>query len=227
MILAFAFLLLGSAQLAKKNLVPNGDFEKGKRAVPLHWQRPDGLCSFWVRDKKREGYCLKIDTDVLKDQYRARQKELKKRPLAPPPKKKPTKGKKFLTVAAFEGVAYYSDWIAVKPNITYTLSVDVRVEKGRKTPKVFVKGYIEDKKRPPGYRRRVQYKKFLDCPASTEWKTFSMSFNPTSHTPKVKWIRVMLYAYWPPGTYYFDNVRVFPAEKEKAKKLSSKRKSKR
>ncbi len=193
------------------NLVPNGGFEKGSKGVPASWQRPDGLTSFWVPAPKRKGRCLKIDTDVLKEQYRERQKELKKRPVPPPPEKKSTAGKKYSTVAAVEGVAFYSDWIPVKPGVAYELLVDVRTERGSKAPKVFVKGYVEDPRRPPGYRRRVAYKKYLTCKASPSWRTFSMTFHPTARTPRVKWIRVMLFAYWPPGVYYFDNVVVRPA----------------
>ena len=29
-----------------------------------------------------------------------------------------------------------------------------------------------------------------------------------SYTPKVKWVRVLLYPYWPPGEYFVDNVRL-------------------
>jgi hypothetical protein len=41
------------------------------------------------------------------------------------------------------------------------------------------------------------------------WKTFSrreLVFRPTEKTPDVRFVRVLLYAYWPPGEYYFDNV---------------------
>lgn len=222
MVPALAVLLLWGAK-EPKNLVPNGDFEKGREGIPLNWQRPDGLTSFWIRDPRAKSYVLKIDTDVLKDQYRARQKELKKNPLSPAPKKLPTKGKKYSTVAATEGVAYWSDWIPVKKGVTYKLSVDVRVDSGKKSPKVFVKGYVEDKNRPPGYRRRVAYKKYLNCKATSEWKTFGMEFNPTLRTPGVKWVRVMIFAYWPPGTYYFDNVKIYEAGKGKGEKRERKR----
>jgi hypothetical protein len=43
------------------------------------------------------------------------------------------------------------------------------------------------------------------------WQTFTrreQPFRPTLNTPKVRFVRVMLYAYWPPGEYYYDNVRL-------------------
>ncbi len=52
-----------------------------------------------------------------------------------------------------------------------------------------------------------------------EWRTFSrreLPFRPTEKTPEVKFVRVLLYAYWPAGVYYFDNVRLIEIE-EKAK----------
>jgi hypothetical protein len=41
-------------------------------------------------------------------------------------------------------------------------------------------------------------------------------------TPDVKWARILLLPYWPPGIYYVDNVRLVevedPDEKEKEEK---------
>jgi hypothetical protein len=39
-------------------------------------------------------------------------------------------------------------------------------------------------------------------------------FSPTRVRPEVTEMRVMLYAYWPPGVYWFDNVRIEPAADE-------------
>ncbi len=47
--------------------------------------------------------------------------------------------------------------------------------------------------------------------ASRGWKTLSRRekpFSPTKYTPKVKYVRVLLYPFWPPGEYYVDNVRL-------------------
>jgi hypothetical protein len=192
------------------NLVANGSFEAGKNGIPEKWQRPDGLASFWVKDSKRPGMCLKIDDDVYKQEYLDRQNEMEKNPVPPPKPKTPTKGPKYDTIAGVDGVSFYSEWIAVTPGQYYRLDVDFRTEGEKKTPKVFVKGYFLDSKRPEPYQRRVKYKKFLNCPGDETWKTFSMTFCPTTRDTDVKWMRVMLFAYWPPGIYYFDNVKLVP-----------------
>jgi hypothetical protein len=35
-----------------------------------------------------------------------------------------------------------------------------------------------------------------------------MPFSPTKNTPNVRYIRVVLLPYWPPATYYVDNVKL-------------------
>jgi len=51
-----------------KNLLPNGDFEKGKDS-PENWQQVDGLTTFYIDDPdKKRGKILKVDTDVLQSQ---------------------------------------------------------------------------------------------------------------------------------------------------------------
>jgi len=197
-----------------KNLVPNGSFEEGAKGIPKGWSRPDDLTTFWVKAPERNGKCLKVDTDVYREEYLARRKEMEKDPVPPAKPKTPTKGKKYDTVAGVEGVPYYSAWIPVESGRSYRLEVDFRAESGRKAPKVFIKGYLLDPRRPKPYRRRVAYKKYLTCKGSEEWKTFRTVFNPTARNPEVRWIRVMLFAYWPPGVYYFDNVKVVPLAEE-------------
>ena len=204
--------LLFGASSPKGNLVPNGSFERGKGGAPVTWQRPDGLTSFWVSDPLRKGKCLKIDTDVAKEEYRARQKEMTKDPVPPAKPKTPTTGDKYDTVAGVEGVSYYSAWIRVTPGQHYRLEADVRTEQGTKTPKIFVKGYLVDPRRPKPHQRRVAYKKYLNCPATVKWQTFRTTFCPTVRSADVTWLRVMIFAYWPPGIYYFDNVKVVPVD---------------
>lgn len=216
-----ALALTAAAPTPRENLVPNGSFEKGAKGNPAKWQRPDGLTSYWVADTVRKGRCLEIDTDVYKSEYRARQDEMALDPVPPAKPKTPPVGDKYDTVAGVEGVAFYSDWIAVKPGQYYKLCVDVRTDSGRKTPKVFVKGYLLDTRLPEPHQRRVAYRKYLNCPATTAWQTFETTFCPTLRGAadtsgagaQVQWIRVMLLPTWPPGRYYFDTVQVVPVEK--------------
>ncbi len=56
---------------------------------------------------------------------------------------------------------------------------------------------------------REIYNTYISCRSGdNEWHTFSKVFHPTKKTPTVEKIRIMLYAYWPPGEYCFDNVRI-------------------
>lgn len=189
------------------NLVPNGDFEGGKEGIPASWQRPDGLTSFWVDAPGRKGKCIKLDSDVLQAEYLRRREEMKQENPPPAKPKSPTREPKYDTVAGGEGVGYYTDYIPADPKKSYRLTVSFRGE-GALEPMVFVKGYFEDARRPEPYRRRAGYEKYLKCPGGKEWKTFSMVFQPRHEKLEIRWIRVELYAYWPPGTYYFDDVRV-------------------
>ena len=209
------FACLASAALAASGgaLVPNGDFEQGRDGAPLHWQRPDGLTSSWVTAPGGTGKCIKLDSDVLQSEYLRRREEMAQEDPPPARPKSPTRPPYYDTVAGGEGVAYASDFIPIDPEETYVLSVRFRGE-GKRKPKVFVKGYFEDPRRPEAYRRRVCYEKYMDCPGDATWRTFTMRFQPRHERLHVRWIRVVLYAYWPPGTYYFDAVRVAEARPE-------------
>jgi type II secretion system protein G len=212
-----ALLLLFLAQVSGPvNLVANGGFEEGTKD-PARWSRCDGLTTFWEKDPERPGKCLKIDSRVSNDDYHARLEEMKQ--ADPPPAKPPRLTEGYGAVGGNDGVPYWSDWIEVKPGATYTLSVDVRSEGGK--PKVFVKGYAElpfevdeGGKAVTKLIRKVVYKVSVDAAGGARWKTSTLEFCPTRERDDVKWIRVMLYAYWPAQTYWFDNVSVVETGKD-------------
>jgi type II secretion system protein G len=194
------------------NLVANGGFEEGTKH-PAHWDRCDGLTTFWEKDPERPGKCLRVDSRVSNDDYHARLEEMKLENPPPPKPPRAIKGPGYDTVGGMDGVPYFSDWIEVKPGATYRLSVDVRSEGG--APKVFVKGYAElPFEIDEGGRavtknlRKVVFKVSVDAKGGPHWKTSTLDFCPTRERDDVKWIRVMLYAYWPAQTYWFDNVSV-------------------
>ena len=194
------------------NLLANGDFEQGHTS-PEHWQNVNGLTSFWHLDPGPHKRCIRIDTDVYEREVLAWQKKLDAgAPLAHAPAKTPTTGPKYDTIAGTYGVPFYSAPIAVKPGVTYRLSADVKGKwAGMFFPKVFVKGYRAQTEDEFGAQEREIYRCYLAVRTTTggkQWEHFSRVFHPTKATPAVKAIRVMLYAYWPPGVYYFDNVRV-------------------
>jgi hypothetical protein len=115
---------------------------------------------------------------------------------------------RYLTVAAHEGAAYLSDPIPVEPDRGYRLRVDCRAElDGRKkmAPKVFVIGYMQVK----GEERRG-YQVYKSCEAGSKWRTFALEFTPSSRSSPITHLRIMLFPYWPPGVYAFDNVVLEP-----------------
>ncbi len=215
-----------------KNLVPNGDFEKGKKGCPLGWDRPDGLTSFWVKDPLRPGRCMRFDTDVYKWEYYKRREEMKL-PHPPPPRPKtPTKGRKFNTVAGVTGVPFFSGFFPIDPRLPYKLTLEFmpgRPGLGRKklVPKVFVKGYIrmtreiwENGKTVKRSLDRVAFKIYKDLKGGVpgKWKKYTLYFFPGRRNPSIRRLKVMLFPYWPPGEYFFDNVRVEPMERKKWEK---------
>jgi len=194
----------------RRNLVPNGSFQKGKLA-PEGWQQPDNLTTFWaVRPGGERGdKCIMVDTDVYEAEVKEWHERRKRNPNARPPKKTPPTGEKYNTIAGTYGVPFWSDEIPVRKGAAYRISADVKgTSKGDSFPKVFVKGFADIKGRP-----RKVYEFYLACRNTTgEWQSYtSRPFHPSrtiGRNPTADRMKVMLYAYWPPGAYYFDNIRI-------------------
>ena len=217
-----------------ENLLPNGDFNEGE-ITPHHWQTIDGLSTFWVDDPDpKRGKVLKFDTDVQQAQAYVWWKNISEgtSPLGAP-KKLPTVEPKYDTLAGLDGVWFWSDAIPVEKGAEYWLTLDA---KGAGML-VWLVGYPEkpdcsfaadegavresiakqNGMGPPNVRNRQLFvhkyvwKGQLAVQPSAEWKTFSRRekpFSPTKNTPNVKYVRVLLYPFWPPGEYFVDNVRL-------------------
>ena len=194
-----------------RNLIANPSFEKGTW-YPAHWTKTDGLTSFWIARKDGKGKCLMCDTDVNRKQgidwmekVRAGKATAKD---APKPIRS-TPGTIYDTVGGWEGVQIYSDIIPAKPKMRYRLTVDIKAKWGGIFfPKAFIKGYADQTDEFTS-QKREHYRAYLALRTKTqgrEWETFTRTFNPSLENPKVKYMRVMLYSYWPLGTYYWDNI---------------------
>ena len=192
------------------NLVPNGDFEAGEKS-PAAWQPIDGLTTFWAAGESPTGKCLKMDTDVYHSQWVQWREQLKAGATADQaPGKTPTSGPKYDTVAGLYGVAYFSDPIAVKPGQSYKVEVDYR---GKSVlggaveffPKLFIRGYGD-----VGGEKRVVYDAYLALRCKTQGEKWEHNVRivtiPADAPAPVRFVRLMLYAYWPPNFYWFDNV---------------------
>jgi len=203
---------------SKENLVANGNFEKGKNGQPANWERIDGLSTFWIAaEDPAHGKCIKIDTDIYESEWKDWRKKIAQG--ADPskaPQKTPTSGNKYDTVAGTYGVHFYSDKIPVKEGATYRIDIDFRGSmSGMFFPKIFVKGYKRVVEKRFGAQDREIYRMYLACrpkKGGAKWEHFSRRFHPIKG---VEFMRVMLYAYWRPGTYFFDNVIISEVKKKK------------
>lgn len=203
--------------LAGTNLVKNGNFDEGD-AYALHWERADGLTSFYLKEEGH-GRIVKMDTQVDRNQALAWNKIFKVDPTRKPPKKKEIDKNSYATIGAVEGVMLDSELIDAKPGQDYKLTVDF---KGAGKPFVWIKGKLMHPRRKvlvDAYQTRLE----PHSPSKTEWRTFSIGFNPTAKSPRVSSFKVRLYAYWPNGVYYFDNVRVEAITKQEMAELVKQR----
>ncbi|MCU0727434.1 MAG: hypothetical protein MUE73_16875, partial [Planctomycetes bacterium] len=206
-----AALVLGLALLAAAGaeeggeLLPNGGFEEGAAGATRipGWTEVDGLTTFFTTIAGR-GRVLLIDTDVNLVEADERWKEMElpteKRQAARP--KGVTREPKYDTVGGTTGAKIFSDYLRVEPLMRYRLRADVKSD--GPIVMIFVKGYAEFE---GGYRKFYQWYKNVNRPTG-EWETFEGTFNPTVKSPKVTHIRVMPYAYWPPGPAWIDNLSV-------------------
>jgi hypothetical protein len=219
------FLLLLTAlalgQEAERNLVPNADFDQGAEGAAKipGWTEVDGLTTFFEQAEGR-GRVLRIDTDVNLVEADVRWEEMKL-PAADRPAAKPkgaTHPPKYDTVGGTTGAKIFSDYLRVEPGMRYRLRVDVKSD--APTVKIFIKGYSEFQ---GGFRKFYQCYKNIENP-EPGWHTYERTFNPTFKSPDVSHIRVMPYAYWPPGNAWVDKVeitRVGPERREGAVSTAS------
>jgi len=188
------------------NLVANGDFEKGADS-PDSWEKVDGLCSFWDKDSEHSRF-IRMDTDVYLSQWLTWRKRFDAgEGAAAAPAKTPTSGDKYDTVAGTYGVHLYSDSIPVKPGAVYAIEFDAKSPAKHDFffPKAFVKGYAKEGQTTELYNMY----KAVRVETAGKWEHFSRVFHPTARTPGVAYMKVMLFAYWPPGEYAFDNVAIY------------------
>jgi len=194
------FTSVASPLLAGSNLVVNGDFQSPdpkNASAPLGWDRPDGLGVQWTRAPASDshGMAMRLDTRVSERDMNASwaRTGLTNDWFIPNAANN--------AVAETYGLSFYSQPFAMTSGTTYRVTCDVLGPSGAK---VWVRGYGN-----VGGIKTRRYEAVLVCYGSGDtWRTCSLTFVPTQHTPDVTEMRVMLYAYYPAGVYWFDNVRV-------------------
>ncbi len=111
------------------------------------------------------------------------------------------------------GTDLFSAPIAIKPNVRYRVS-GVAKSAGPKQI-LFVKGFASVTRRIDGVEKTAdeivyQMKKEID--PTKDWKSFSMEFDIrpakvfSDFQHEVKYVRVLLWAYWPAGTCWYDDL---------------------
>jgi hypothetical protein len=169
------------------NLVKNPDLETPNAAGtgPADWQPIERQMS-WAPNPDGPGKVLKYDMDAA--------------------------------TAGSYGLDFYSDWIAIQPGATYRFSCRYKSE--GPTPKVFLKGYHEfppqegfparqgDAVASPADRRETYRRQVHPGGEKGQWHTVVADFIPEATRPDQQptWLKVDLYAYWPKGVLYWDDV---------------------
>ena len=202
---------------AVENLVKNGTFDEGE-ATASHWEPANGLTTFFETEEGR-GRMVKMDTLVEREQAMAWAQAFQADPTLKPPAKTPIAPTSYGSIGGNEGVMLDSEFIDCKPGQDYKLTADF---KGAGKPFVWIKGFLWHPTRKAwadGYQTRLE----PGSVSKTEWRTFSIGFNPTAKSQRIQKFKIRLYAYWPNGLYFFDNVRVEEITPEEMARLVAKR----
>ncbi len=106
------------------------------------------------------------------------------------------------------GLDFYSDYIPIEPGAVYRFSC--RYKTLGPTVKIFLKGYrpFEAQDGQPAQRRETYRRQVHPSGGPGEWHTVEADFIPSATRPEhaPTFLRVDLYAYWPEGVVYWDDV---------------------
>lgn len=195
----------GTAEPAPAGLiVKNGGFETvdpADKEKPQFWDRVDGLGVQWTEvpgdDKGRAGgRGIRMNTAVSERDFVAQCKKVGLEKWVFP-------DAAANAIAETYGLSYYSDSIPVVKGQKYKVTAMYRGPGGG--AKVWVRAYGMFQ----GEMRR-RYEAQFSCTGNPNtWTENSMEFTP-SKMRDVTEMKVMLYAYYPPGVYWFDSVKIEP-----------------
>ncbi len=192
----------GLGARAAESLLPDGNFEQAdpaNPAQPAHWQKPDGLGAQWTNAPgAAHGRAIRLDTAVTeKAMVASWTRAGLTQWIFPNPADNP--------ISDTYGLSFYSEAIPVQAGQPYKITFDYRGPSGG--AKVWVRGWGLFQ----GEKRR-RWETAVECRVAHpgEWTTITQEFFPTKSRPEVTEMKVMLFAYHPPGVYWFDNVRIKP-----------------
>ena len=184
------------------SVLPHGDFEQADpldKSRPAGWDRVDGLGVQWTQapDASR-GKAIRMDTRISEQAMQAQWIKTGLTNIWNIPK--PEKN----AIAETYGLSLYSDSIPVKSGQAYRITFDFQGPDGG--AKVWVRGWgmFDGKK-------QKRWETYVTCKGKTGvWTSCTQVFHPTKSRPEVTEMKVMLYAFYPAGVYWFDNIRIEP-----------------
>jgi hypothetical protein len=196
---AFVLAQTPAAAPAGPSVLANGDFEQAdpaNPAKPAHWDLSDGTAVAWTRaPDAAHGKAIRMETDLSEQTVVASNaKAGLTQWVFPNPAASP--------IGETYGLSLYSEEFPVEPDKVYTVTFDYKCEKGT-AGKLWMRGYAMVN----GQEKRV-YEGNVDCGGNADWKTYTGVFHPTKHTPNVTRLKIMLYAYFPDGVAWYDNVKL-------------------
>ncbi len=201
------FLLLAGLLLIPAHgapVLPNGDFEQAdpsNPSKPANWDLVDGLAVQWtnapaVSGAPPHGKAIRMDTTLSEKQVDASYlKAGLTQWLIPRPTDTP--------ISISYGTSLYSEAIPIIPGKTYRVTFDYMSTKGGPGGKLWFRGYGN----VDGQMKRV-YEGTVDCDAAPTWKKYTGIFHPTRYRPNVSEFKIMLFALYPGGIAWFDNIDV-------------------
>ena len=207
--MATAFLAFTLTLAHAQSVLLNGDFEQGDAAhpgKPLHWDATDGLGVQWtdapaIPGAPPHGKALRMNTAVSEiDMVASYQKAGLTQWVFPHPQGN--------AIAETYGLSLYSEVVPLEPGKNYRITFDYMSEKGT-AGFILMRGYANVN----GQKKRV-YEKKIECASQGAWKTFTDIAHPGRSPQPVDEFKIMLFAYFPAGVAWFDNVKVEPVKEE-------------
>jgi hypothetical protein len=221
-----------------ENLVLNGDFTVAQADIPVGWTRPDNLTVFWEDGGIHgKGKCLRLDTDVYRNEWEAHRKD-PTQPVSKTPttglKYDTVGGTAGVAVFSHPIVVEAGGCYRVSYDVKgqgepfifvlgyWKCGLEHLKDMGTKYffkpvpggPSFSLVAYNTsgEEKRPPeagdfimSYRRRVVAR--FPGGAEGTWRHYETVLQFPADSP-IQVALLELYAYWPPGDYWFDNVRL-------------------
>ncbi len=244
-------VLLGFAvEAVGPNLVPNGGFETGDRG-PVNWGPLDNLTLFWEKNGRR-GRCIRMDTDVYRKEWERNRRQpgsVRRKTPTSGTKYNTVGGSVGVALYSYPIPVDGDAWYLVEYDVRGRGEPFVYLKGYRKvTPddakRAGTRIFFKPKPGGPWYSLMVMggvgQEKHQTQPgdyAQVFRRRFVAKFAPHAkgkwhrvwgvvHLPKrchVETVLLELYAFWPPGDYYFDNVSMRKITPEEARRLQAKR----